>query len=144
MAAKKKTAVVKPAPQASIEYMVDHVTKSGKVCDYVLIDNLWVDPAKARALLARLAKEPAVLHSELADAIAECEAASEARKALAVAVKQSAAVQTAAPAMADAEYEEYQAFLRFRRMQSAAVQTAAPAKRESAKERTERLRSVTK
>jgi hypothetical protein len=155
MATKEKT-----VPTAKIGVVLGHERMNkGKskvlaVKDYVTIDNLWLDPAKAEALLVRFEQDVSQLHRDLHEAVKKCQAAAAARAAAAKAPKPAMAPFATAPPAFDANalalFRQFMAM-----MQAQTVDTPAKAEadapvaetrreRETAKERAERLKSITK
>ena len=139
------------APQAVVSSKLNYEKLSKdkakvlSVKDYVVIDNLWLDPAKAQAIVARLDKEPRAFRDDLSKAAQECDKAKAAREAKPKAV--AVAVQPLPPD-AMAMFAQFMAMMQAQAATTAQVSVADvepkpqadPDKRESAKERADRLR----
>jgi hypothetical protein len=123
-------------------------TKVLSVKDYVLLDNLWIDPAKAMAIVARLDKDVRQFRDEIARAVSDCEKAKKARDAKPKTTKATVVAQSLPTLNADTIEGMFVQFLAMMQQQQQTPAAADPApaaapddgKRETAKERADRLR----
>ena len=142
------------APQAVVSAKLNYEKLSKdkakvlSVKDYVVVDNLWLDPAKAQAIVNRLDKEPKAFRDDLAKAAQECDKAKAAREAKPKATKAKAVAVPSLPPDAMAMFTQFMAMLQAQSATTAQAPQAdvepepqaEPDKRESAKERADRLR----
>jgi hypothetical protein len=159
-------ATAKATPSAAISVKLNHEklskdkTKVLSVKDYVLIDNLWVDPAKALAIAKRIASDGKKFIEELESAASACSHAKMTRDT-APKVKVVPHAIVTQPAIDPALLQNPQAVAALQMLMqmlggnmtqpatppqppTVATPPDADGKRETAKERAERLRSVTK
>jgi hypothetical protein len=128
-------------------------TKVLSVKDYVLLDNLWIDPAKAMAIVARLDKDVRQFRDEIARAVSDCDKAKKARDAKPKATKAKAVeITPALPPDAMAMFSQFMAMMQTMQsttppppqsppvVEPSPVDTPDDGKRETAKERADRLR----